>query len=162
MHLTGRAVMSGCIALAGAGVIIQALQWPFDTALFPVMVGIPVFLLGLADFFLNLFEKGKKGEATIDFQFSGGVDKAVEKQRTLSIFIWILGFFFLVLLAGFPVAVPLFVFLYLKMEARVGWVLSVVNTVVTWGIFYGLFVWFLNVPFMEGFIQKGLRALGLL
>jgi len=162
MHLTGRSVMSGCITLVGAGVIIQALQWPFETALFPIIVGIPLFLLALTDFLFNIFEKEKKDSTTIDFKFSGGVDKAVEKQRTLAIFKWILGFFLLVLLTGFPIAVPLFVLFYLKMEARVGWVLSLVNTAVTWVIFYGLFVWFLNVPFMEGFIQKGLRVLGVL
>jgi hypothetical protein len=162
MHLSGRAVMSGCIMLVGAGVVIQALQWPFKAALFPAIVGIPVFLLGMADFLMNLFEKEKKEEATIDFKFSEGTDKKIEKQRTLSIFMWILGFFFLVLLVGFAVAVPLFVFFYLKLQARVGWVLTIVNTLVTWGIFYGLFVWFLNVPFMEGWIQQGLRVLGIM
>jgi hypothetical protein len=159
MHLSGRAVMSGCIMLVGAGVVIQALQWPFKAALFPTIVGIPVFLLGMADFLINIFEKEKKEGATIDFKFSEGADKKIEKQRTLSIFLWILGFFFLVLLVGFAVAVPLFVFFYLKLQARVGWVLVIVNTLVTWGIFYGLFVWFLNVPFMEGWIQQGLRMM---
>jgi hypothetical protein len=159
MHLSGRAVMSGCIMLVGAGVVIQALQWPFKAALFPAIVGIPVFLLAMADFLLNLFEKEKKEGATIDFKFSEATDKKVEKQRTISIFLWILGFFFLVLLVGFAVAVPLFVFFYLKVQARVGWVITIVNTLVTWGVFYGLFVWFLNVPFMEGWIQQGLRLM---
>ena len=162
MHLSGRAVMSGCIMLVGAGVVIQALQWPFKAALFPAIVGVPVFLLGMADCLMNLFEKEKKDSATIDFKFSEAADKRVEKERTRSIFLWILGFFFLVLLVGFAVAVPLFVFFYLKFQARVGWVITIVNTLATWGIFYGLFVWFLNVPFMEGWIQQGLRMMGIL
>jgi hypothetical protein len=162
MHLSGRAVMSGCIMLVGAAVVIQALQWPFKAALFPIIVGTPVFFLGMADFLLNLFEKEKKESATIDFKFTGGADKAIEKKRTVSIFLWILGFFFLVLLVGFAVAVPLFVFFYLKLQARVGWTVTIANTLITWGIFYGLFVWFLNVPFMEGWIQQGLRLMGVL
>ncbi len=162
MRLKGRAVMSLCIMLVGAGVVIQALQWPFKAALFPLIVGVPVCLLALIDFLLTAFEKGGKEQETVDFKFSGHEDKALERKRTLSIFFWILGFFFLVILAGFPIAVPLFVFCYLKLEGREGWVLTLAATFITWGVFYGLFVWFLNVPFMEGLIQKTLTATGLL
>jgi hypothetical protein len=162
MRLKGRAVMSLCIMLVGAGVIIQASQWPFKAALFPLIVGVPVFLLALVDFLLTAFEKAAKEHATIDFTFSGHEDKALERRRTFSIFLWILGFFFLVILAGFPIAVPLFVFCYLKLEAREGWLVTLAATFITLGSFYGLFVWFLNVPFMEGLIQKGFEALGIL
>jgi hypothetical protein len=55
--------------------------------------------------------------------------------------------------------VPLFVFCYLKLEGREGWLGTLIATFMTWGIFYGLFVWFLNVPFMEGLIQKAFTAL---
>ena len=162
MRLKGRAVMSCCIMLVGAGVVIQAAQWPFKAALFPLIVGVPVFLLALIDFLLTAFEKGDKEQSTIDFKFSGHEDKALEKKRTLSIFLWILGFFFLVIFVGFPIAVPLFVFCYLKMEGREGWLVTLAATFISWGAFYGLFIWFLNVPFQEGLIQKALTALGVL
>jgi hypothetical protein len=162
MRLKGRAVMSLCIMLVGAGVVIQAAQWPFKAALFPLIVGVPVFLLALVDFLLTSFEKEDKERATIDFKFYGHEDKALEKKRTLSIFLWILGFFFLVILVGFPIAVPLFVFCYLKLEGREGWLVTLLATSITWVTFYGLFVRFLNVPFMEGWIQKALIALGVL
>jgi hypothetical protein len=161
MHLKGRAVMSFCIMLVGAGVVVQAAQWPFKAALFPLIVGVPVFLLALVDFLLTAFEKGDKEQSTIDFKFSGHEDKALERKRTLSIFVWILGFFFLVILVGFPIAVPLFVFCYLKMEGREGWLVTLAATFITWGTFYGLFIWFLNVPFMEGLIQKAITAIGI-
>ena len=162
MHLKGRAVMSFCIMLVGAGVVIQASQWPFKAALFPLIVGIPVFLLALVDFLSCAFEKSDKEQTTIDFKFSGHEDKALERKRTVSIFLWILGFFFLVIFVGFPVAVPLFVFCYLKLEGREGWLVTLAATFITWATFYGLFVWFLNVPFMEGLIQKAFTALGVL
>ena len=160
MRLKGRAMMSFCVMLVGAGVVIQAAQWPFKAALFPLIVGIPVFLLALIDFLLASFEKSDKEHATIDFKFSGHEDKALVRKRTVSIFFWILGFFFLVIFVGFPIAVPLFVFCYLKLEGREGWLGTLIATFMTWGIFYGLFVWFLNVPFMEGLIQKAFTALG--
>lgn len=160
MRLKGRAVMSFCIMLVGAGVVIQASQWPFKAALFPLIVGVPVCLLALIDFLSSAFEKSDKEQTTIDFKFSGHEDKALERRRTVSIFLWILGFFFLVIFVGFPVAVPLFVLCYLKLEGREGWLVTLAATFITWGAFYGLFVWFLNVPFMEGLIQKAFTALG--
>ncbi len=159
MRVKGRAVMSFCIMLAGAGVVVQASQWPFKAALFPFIVGIPVFLLALVDVLLTLFEKSAGGEATIDFKFSGHEDKALERRRTISIFLWILGFFFLVIFVGFPIAIPLFVFCYLKLEGRERWPVTLAATFITWGSFYGLFIWFLNVRFSEGLLQKALAAL---
>ena len=78
------------------------------------------------------------------------------------IFVWIVAFFFLTILVGFHVAVPLFVFFYLKLEGKESWTLSLIVTAVTWGAFYGLFVWFLNVPFMDGWVQQGLKAVGII
>jgi hypothetical protein len=158
MRLKGRAVMSLCIMLVGAGVVVQALQWPFKAALFPLIVGVPVCLLALVDFLFTIFEKGDKKQTTIDFTFTGHEDKALERRRTVSIFLWILGFFFLVIIVGFPIAVPLFVLCYLKLEGHEGWLVTLAATFITWGTFYGLFVWFLNVPFMEGLMQKAFTA----
>jgi hypothetical protein len=159
MHTKGRLVMSLCITLVGAGVVVQALQWPFKAALFPLIVGVPVFLLALVDVLLTALEKGGTEHATVDFTFSGHEDKMLVRKRTLSIFSWILGFFFLVILVGFPIAVPLFVFCYLKIEGREGWLVTLAATFITWVCFYGLFVWFLNVPFMEGLLQKAFTSL---
>jgi hypothetical protein len=89
-------------------------------------------------------------------------DKALEKKRTINICLWIFGFFFMVLLIGFPIAVPLFVFLYMKLQGKEKWGVSLLMTLVAWGSFYGLFVKFCDIPFMEGWIQQGLKALGIL
>ena len=67
-------------------------------------------------------------------------------------FAWILGFFAAIVLLGFPIAVPLFVLLYLKGQGREGWVLSIVMTVAVWGLFYGLFDRLLHLPFPAGWL----------
>ena len=162
MRLSGRAIMSFCIMLVGAGVCINALAWPFKAALFPMIVGVPVFGLALIDFLCAAFERGGKQASGIDFTFSEDVDKKLERKRTASIFLWTLGFFFFVLLVGFPIAVPLFVLAYLKLQGKESWAVTIITMAITWGVFYALFIWFLNVPFMEGWIQQGLRALNIL
>jgi hypothetical protein len=162
MHVTGRAIMSFCIALVAGGVAIKALSWPLKAGLFPLIVSIPVCCLAFVDSLLSLFEKGGSSEGSVDFKFSEGAEKAVERSRTVMIFVWIVAFFFLTLLVGFHVAVPVFVFFYLKLEGKESWTLSLIVTAVTWGAFYGLFVWFLNVPFMDGWVQQGLKAAGII
>ena len=47
------------------------------------------------------------------------------------------------------VAVPLFIFIYLKLEAREGWLTTVAVTFLSWLFFYMLFERMLNVPFPD-------------
>ena len=135
-----------------AWAIFAAMAWPWKAALFPLVIGIPVFCLAGAEFVLALFRSGAEGQA-MDFQLSEHLPKEVVVRRTLAIFSWILGFFFAILLLGFPIAIPLFVFLYLKFQGREGWLLSLLLTLMAWGFFYGLFERLLHLPFPAGWIQ---------
>lgn len=162
MRYSGKHLMSLCLMVISAGVVITALKWPFRAALFPVIIGISVFFMAIAELLLNLF--GKKEmvvkEAAVDFSLSEGMDKALEIRRTLVIFAWIVGFFVLVIFFGFTIAVPLFVFLYLKLQGREGWGTSLIFSVSAWVFFYGLFIWLLNTPFQEGWVVEILRKVG--
>jgi len=144
------------------GVIITAMKWPFRTAFFPLMVSIFLFFGAMADLLLNLF--GSKEAATkqgvVDFQLSEDIDPALATRRTLLSFAWIIGFFFLILLFGFIIAVPLMVFLFLKVQAKEKWGISLLLTGLALLFFYGLFVWLLDTPFSEGWIYEGLKMLG--
>jgi hypothetical protein len=55
MKLSGKAWMSLAIMVVAAGVIISALHWPFKAALFPVVVGIPLFILSTVQFLKSAF-----------------------------------------------------------------------------------------------------------
>ena len=154
--------MNLCCVVIGVGVIITAIEWPFKTAFFPVMVSVFLFFGGMADLLLDVF--GSKGAAVkqgpVDFQLSEDIDPAVATRRTLLAFAWVLGFFLLILFFGFTLAVPLLVFLFLKVQAREGWKLSLLLTGSSLVFFFGLFVWLLNIPFSEGWIVEGLKGLG--
>ncbi len=121
----------------------------------------PPLFLGLADFLLAAFGKDETGGHSIDFTLSRQTEAAVERKRTRAIFLWILAFFFLTILVGFPIAVPAFVFGYLKVEGKEKWSMTLITTAIAWALFYGLFVRFLNVPFGEGYLQTGLHLIGL-
>ncbi len=161
-------LIDGFLMAVAVGALIPAMKWPFRTALFPITIGIPVFLTALTDLLLNVFQKPKreapvkKGMIARPETPSETIDPALALRRTLSIFAWIIGFFVLILLAGFAVAAPLYVFLYLKLQAREGWKLTFSLTASTFVFFYGLFVWILNTHFEEGWIVDGLRAMGMI
>ena len=65
---------------------------------------------------------------------------------------WMLGFFAAIVLVGFMIAVPLFLFLYLKLQAREGWPMSIGLTLIVFAAFYGLFEALLHLPFPAGLL----------
>jgi hypothetical protein len=145
------ALALGIMVFSGYGVI-AAWAWPWKAALFPLVIGIPVFLLAAAEALWALFGSTPKLQA-MEFQFSPDLPGKVVLKRTLVVAGWIFGFFAAIVLVGFPIAVVLFVFLYLKIEGREGWVFSSVFTLAVWAAFYGLFDLLLHLPFPAGWIQ---------
>jgi len=163
MRVSGKLLMSLCLMAIAVGVMVTAMKWPFRTALFPLMVSIFLFMGALADCLLDLFGSKEvvSKQGIVDFQLSDDIDPAIATRRTLVAFAWIIGFFFLILLLGFSVALPLMVFLFLKVQAKERWGISLLLTGSALVFFNGLFVWLLNIPFPAGWIFEGLKMLGL-
>ncbi len=148
-----RFFVSLAAALVGAYALYASLHWPFRTSLFPRVIGVPLLFLATVEMVLSALgsEKEKEGHA-VDFQFTTDIDPVIARQRTLTMFIWTLGFLVLILLVGFPLAVPLFLFLYLKVAGKEGWVLTLFLTALSWIFMEGLFDRLLHLPFPQGWI----------
>ncbi|MBI4489723.1 MAG: tripartite tricarboxylate transporter TctB family protein [Deltaproteobacteria bacterium] len=140
------------VLLAGYALYVS-MHWPFRTALFPRVIGIPLLLLAFVEMILSLLgiEKEREGHA-VDFELATDVDPVIARKRTLAILGWTIGFLALIVAIGFPIAVPLFVFLYLKLVGKERWVLTLILTVVSWLFMEGLFNRLLHIPFPEGWI----------
>jgi hypothetical protein len=142
------ALALGVMAISGYAVI-AAWFWPWKAALFPLVIGIPLFVLSATEAAWVLF--GKAGRAEVqDFQLARDVPEREVVRRSAVAAAWIVGFFAAIVLFGFAVAVPLFVFLYLKLQANEGWIFSAVFTAAVWALFYGLFDRLLHLPFPAG------------
>jgi len=150
VHKNASAALSVLIMVASGYGVIAATAWPWKAALFPLVIGIPLFCLAVAELLWTLFGSApaEAGEAK-DFQLSIGKDTA---RRTVVASAWILGFFAAIVLLGFPIAVPLFVLLYLRLQGREGWIVSLAMTGAVWGVFYGLFNRLLHLPFPAGWL----------
>lgn len=163
MRVKPSLLLSLCLMVLSAWAVFAAMAWPWKAALFPLVIGIPVFLLAAVEFSLTAFGPEASAQAlAVDFILSQHVDFKLAIRRTLAIFGWIIAFFLLILAFGFPAAIPAFVLLYLRAQAREGWLLSLTLAAVAWGFVYGLFVRLLNLPFPEGWVQAWLGALGVL
>lgn len=128
-------------------------DWPVKAQLYPWVVGVPMVLLAAFNLFMDLKGGNQKSalETTpADFQFTKGIDPVLARWRTVNIFAWILGFVLGIWLVGFFVTVPLFFFLYLKVQSREGWTLSLVLTGAAWFMSWGLFDQLLHLPLPEG------------
>ena len=140
MRLSGAAFFSLALAVVAAHAVYTALRWPPKAALFPLTMGIPLLVLALAQTLVELRDPATP------------VQPPGARAKTFTVFAWMATFIMLVLLAGFPIAVPLFVFSYLVMESREGAGLSIALAAVAWGVFHLLFERLLHFPFEAGLI----------
>lgn len=148
-------ILGVAIMLAAGAAVVIAIGWPWKAALFPIAIGIPVFCMAVAEVVWGLISSAGRGDVP-DFQLSEHVPSRTAIRRTLVAIAWMLGFFAAIVLAGFPLAVPLLVFCYVKLLGREGWGLSLGMALAVWGLFYGIFDRLLHLPFPAGWIQTWL------
>ena len=123
--------------------------------LYPWAIGIPMLVLALVQVILDLkgYTPKEAVDATpLDFQFTKAIEPGEARKRAITMFAWLLGFFFLVWLLGFEYGIPLMVFGYLKLQSNESWVLSITLTVLAFVFFWILFVKLLTLPFPQGLI----------
>ena len=155
MKIRPAALFSFCALIFFCVFVYMAQEWRMQARLYPWAIGIPMVILAIVQVILDLkgIQAKQSTDATpMDFQFSKGTDPIVARKRTIIMFTWLFGFFLGIWLLGFPIAIALMVFTYLKFQGREPWGLSILLTVIAWIVFWGLFVKLLTLPFPEGLI----------
>jgi hypothetical protein len=151
MHNKASLVLSAAIMVCAGFAVYAASSWPWKAALFPIAIGIPVFCLAAAEVVWSLVGSADS-ERAMDFEMSADVPAPVAARRTILTVAWMVGFFAAIALIGFPYAVPLFVFLYLRLQGREGWIFSLLFSAAVWLFFYLVFDRLLHLPFPAGWI----------
>lgn len=146
-------VLAVLIVLAAGYGVLEAWSWPAKAALFPLAIGIPLALLAAVEAIWTLIGGKEPAPAAKDFQLSAEGHGTRQSAAAAG---WMLGFFAAIVLLGFPIAVPLFMLLYLKLQGRESWTVTLLMTLAVWGIFYGLFDRLLHLPFPAGWIMTWL------
>lgn len=159
LKITPAALFSFCALVFFSVFVYLAQDWRLQARLYPWAVGIPMVILAFIQVIFDL--KGVKAKESadatpMDFQFTKEVDPVTAKKRAIIMFSWLVGFFALIWLLGFPIAIPLMMFAYFRFQGGESWGLSITLTVVAWVFFYGLFVKLLTLPFPEGIVMTWL------
>ena len=155
MKITPAAIFSFCALVFFIIFVYLAQDWRLQARLYPYAIGIPMLILAIVQVILDL--KGVKAKESssatpMDFQFTKDVDPTTAKKRAIIMFAWLIAFFFLIWLVGFPIGIAVMMFTYLKWQGRESWKLSILLTVIAWLCFWGLFVKLLHLPFPDGLI----------
>lgn len=155
MKITPAAIFSFCALVFFIIFVYLAQDWRLQARLYPYAIGIPMLILAIVQVILDL--KGVKAKESssatpMDFQFTKDVDPTTAKKRAIIMFAWLIAFFFLIWLVGFPIGIAVMMFTYLKFQGRESWKLSILLTVIAWLCFWGLFVRLLHLPFPDGLV----------
>jgi hypothetical protein len=142
VRVSGGALFAFALAALAAYAVQAALRWPPKAALFPLTMGMPLLVLALALAVTELRKPEPRPEP------APGATRGV-----LAVFAWMGGFIAVVVIFGFPAAVPLFMLSYLVLESREKWGVSVALAAAAWGIFHLLFERLLHFPFEDGLIR---------
>lgn len=151
MHNKASLALSAAIMVCAGFAVYAASAWPWKAALFPIVIGIPVFCLAAAEMVWSLVGSADT-ERAMDFEMTVDVPAPVAARRTALTVAWVAGFFAAIALLGFPYAVPLFVFLYLRLQGREGWIFSLLFSAAVWLFFHLVFDRLLHLPFPAGWL----------
>jgi hypothetical protein len=149
---SGRAVICFTLLVIAVAVLLTARDWPFKAALFPIAIAIVIVILSTWGLVMVLTGKDDSKGSARDFSLTE-IEGESTTWPTLMAFAWIVGFFLLIILIGFNIAVPLYVFLSCNYQGKEKLWVSIVMAVCSWVFFWGLFVWLLNTPLNDGLIQ---------
>ena len=128
--------------------LIVAWEWPVRASIIILLLGSVGLILVLAQLVTGFKALGSTGVGVVRPTFDLAPIEAEGRWGNLEIWAWLIGLFAAIHVIGFPVALPLFVFLYCKTYGG-GWLLSLVLSSLTLGFLYGVFEQVLHVPWPE-------------
>ena len=143
------------LAVMFAAGVVTAREWPGKTALFPTLIGVAGCVIAVI---LSLWTGIRGGEDKAPDGPGGAADLYLDVnlrsgealKRTFFICFWLIGIFAGTWLLGQLIALPLFVFLYLKVGSDEGWLLSLGLTAGAIAFLYGVFDRVIHASWYEG------------
>lgn len=123
-------------------------DWPKETALFPQAIGLPILILSILSFGLELY-RVRRGHSV-----SGGESFAdVEFVRKSSVIMgWLIGFGLAIWTLGFYLAALFFVFFYMKLQGKMTWVTCLSYASIYMILVFTIFDLILHVGMYRGII----------
>lgn len=146
------AILAGLFALA----LFQVSTWPANSRLFALVSAVPGLVLSLVVLVQSRLAPERHPPnlpllPETEVELPEDVATASLSANALA-GAWFLGFFALTALLGLLIAVPVYVFAYLKYGAHESWLAGVFGAVGAWLFVWFLFDWLLKIPLYGGLI----------
>ena len=131
--------------------LYKAKDWNSTTALFPRVVGFPMLVLTIAILAVDIKNgrhQDKDGETDGDAEFTK------KSGRMIKYFAWLIGFVVLVWAIGIDYTIPIYIFSYMKIEGKYGWLKCGTYAVATTVFITILFEYVFRVAWPEGVLLR--------
>lgn len=152
VHAKERVLFTSFICLLILAALFIAKDWPVRASIIILLLGSIGVVLALCQLVLDYNalrrEGGKAARPTFEVE-------ALEHQGrwgSLEIWGWLWALFFAIHLIGFLTALPLFVFLYVKLYGG-SWCSALILSGGTWAFLYGIFDQVLHVPWPKPWLS---------
>ncbi len=150
MEVVGEIVLLAIVGGLFVYMFIESFSWPEGSALMPriaIGLGTPFWIARLI--VLIRSAKETSSEMIMDLGFRTGSDPRAERMRFARICFSILGLYAAIWLVGFHIAIPLWVFFYVLVYGRAGWIWSAVVGLLFLGLIVGVYDRFLNATWHD-------------
>lgn len=142
------------VVIISIGLIMSG-GWPSSTALFPRAIGFPVLALSLVTFAVGVFDLRRgRGRGASDESSSFEWNSIA---GTIRIFGWLVGFAVAIWAFGFELSVPLFVFLYTKLQGNLSWLTCILVTASATAFVLIVFGLVFNITWPTGVVLEVLQ-----
>jgi len=145
-------------------IFLLALRWQWRTSLMPAIAAGAGILFGVFEI-VRVAQTEKRGKQTIaddtnsEQKYTGDLTyESKSLYQGIIFFVWVGAFFLGVLLLGFHVSIPLFAFLYVKVEGKAPWLLSILLPVFLLGFVIVVFDWLMDIAWSAPLLFRWLRA----
>jgi len=155
VRAAGDLAFTVAILVIVAASMIATWDWPYAARLMPLAVGVPAALLSLALVVRGIWRlvhgvAPQESDRVMDLRADRDLDNDVFAARAAAMFAWVFGFAVLIWLVGFLSGVPLFVFLYVLLQAREKWWVALFYSAGMFLFMAVVFHYILHVSWMRG------------
>ena len=126
-------------------------DWNSTTALFPRVVGYPMFVLAIAILVVDI-KNGRSQDK--DGETNGDVEFITMTGRMVMYFSWLIGFGVLIWAIGIVYSIPIYIFSYMKIEGKYGWLKCGTYAALTTAFIIILFEYIFRVAWPEGALLR--------
>jgi len=152
VHGVEKIIFTSIIGLVMVTALYVAKDWPIRASIIILLLGGIGVILALIQFIFDLKDMRADNSKVLRPTYEVQAIEHQGRWGSLEIWAWLWGLFFAIHLIGFPIALPLFVFSYVKLYGG-GWLTALLLSVLTWGFLYGLYDYLLSVPWPKPWLS---------